>query len=176
MRWAEKREFFYDTCVMYIASVRWSLRCLRGCCYERCCMTKLSYWSRQGIVQLHLADRDVSFSVLSDVNSVREREMETSGTNTMWMHTPYLWDRSTELQSEIISIWSNFTPYPGNNHTTCARPYFFLICFFAREKYFSFTSQELHFRNRFRKIFFTQIYLYVIFFACIKNFLNLGEE
>jgi len=44
-------------------------------------MTKLSYWSRWGIVQLHRANRDVSSSDLSDVSSVQEREMETLGTD-----------------------------------------------------------------------------------------------
>lgn len=56
----------------------------------------------------------------------------------------------------------------------CTRPYFFLICFFAREKYFSFTSQEMHFKNRFWKVFFTQIHPYVIFsLVKVKGFKTL---
>lgn len=93
-------------------------------------------------------------SQVCPVSSAQEREMETLGTDTTCATASCMWDRSTELQSEIISIWSNFTLCQGNNRTTVCTTVFFLICFHARKKYFSLTSQVLYRRNCFRKLFF----------------------
>lgn len=91
-------------------------------------------------------------SQVCPVSSAQEREMETLGTDTTYATASCMWDRSTELQSEIISIWSNFTPCQGNNLTiVCTAQYFFLICFHARKKYFSLKncSLEIVFENYF---------------------------
>lgn len=58
----------------------------------------------------------------------REFEMETLGTGTAYAGALCTRHRSTELQSEIISIWSNFTPSQGSNCTTmCPTTFFFIL-------------------------------------------------